>query len=1151
VRTARPESRSVIFAAPVFLAGRRIWHIGVALALLVLLGAGFDVWDMRRAAISAATSDMQDMGLVLSEQASRYIQLLDVMLKETQSRSRELGVRTPDDFRRAMGDEDTHRFLVERIKNLPQARAAAIFGADGMEINTSRTTPPAMYSVADIGYFQYLRDHPESALYVSGPGPGHVSHEMSVFLARRISGPDGGFLGVAVTAVNVAYLIDFYEAIGIGRHVSVTLLRRDGLLLARYPAPTVVRDSMPMSSNWYAVVAAGGGPYHTPGYFSETSAIVVAKPVHDYPVVIDVSIHDADVLATWRRQAAYTLSAGITLAAALVGLSWMVARHLRRQAEHAVARSGSERRLRDFAELASDWFWEQDADLRFIEVGMQDPSRPRDDRFCVGKQRSDLCDTSRDPEGWKKHQLDLLGHHRFHDFRYSFANGDGSLRHISVNGTPTFDAAGEFSGYRGTGRDVTAEVEHESELRKARDHSERSELLLHDAVDSMSEGFVMFDDEDRFVTCNDAYRATYAERASYLVPGAKFEDILRNVLADGGISLSHGREAEWLAERLKYHHNPTGSVEQLQANGTWIMATDRRMKSGGLAGLRIDITALKRAEAALRESEAHLDRAQAIANVGSWELELATGHAIWSKELYRIRGVSPEEFQPNTTNGVVFIHPDDYPEVARWIAGLAAGIDQAPRETRNIRPTGEVRLVRVEGRALTDPDGVIRRLAGTMQDITDQRGAEQKLVQAQKMEAIGNLTGGMAHDFNNSLGVIIGNLDLLGRRIKSDAASTELCDEARDGALRCADRIRLLLAFARQQTLRPRQTDVNILIKRTAKLLAHTLGETITLSLHLGVALSQVVADQAQLEAAVTNLANNARDAMPGGGHLDITTKTATLDAEYAALHQEVTPGTYVLIEISDSGTGISPDVINHIFEPFFTTKETGLGTGLGLSMVFGFVRQSGGHLAVYSELGHGSTFRIYLPRVVTGTAETATPTDFRPILGGNETVLVVEDNTKLREATARQLAALGYELREAEHAAAALTILSSGDRLDLLFSDIVMPGTMDGLDLAHRATQLRPQLKVLLTSGFPGIRGADRRLANDCPFSLLGKPYGHDELARAVRDTLDRSNDWTSPTVQSSTVQASAAQSSTVQSSTARNHSLFDCDLAITKEQV
>jgi len=384
---------------------------------------------------------------------------------------------------------------------------------------------------------------------------------------------------------------------------------------------------------------------------------------------------------------------------------------------------------------------------------------------------------------------------------------------------------------------------------------------------------------------------------------------------------------------------------------------------------------------------------------------------------------------------------------------------------------------------------------------------EQQLVQAQKMEAIGNLTGGMAHDFNNVLGAVVGNLDLLAREIKDNPAAEELRVEALDGALRGADLIRRLLAFARRQSLRPERTEVNALVEGIGMLLSRTVGEEIELTIELDPTVWPAMTDAAQLESALTNLATNARDAMRRGGRLAIATSNALLDAHYAEDQPEVTPGEYVLITVSDTGTGIDPAIVNRIFEPFFTTKEPGKGTGLGLSMVFGFVKQSGGHLVVYSEPGRGSTFRLYLPRGPVNGSEPVVSTGPRPAVGGDETVLVVEDNAQLRRAAVRQLKSLGYMTYEAENAEAALPILAGEDVVDLLFSDVVIPGETDGIELAQEATRLHPTLRVLLTSGFPDLRGTEHRIVS-LPYRLLSKPYRHDELARAVREVLDKDED-------------------------------------------
>ena len=388
-------------------------------------------------------------------------------------------------------------------------------------------------------------------------------------------------------------------------------------------------------------------------------------------------------------------------------------------------------------------------------------------------------------------------------------------------------------------------------------------------------------------------------------------------------------------------------------------------------------------------------------------------------------------------------------------------------------------------------------------ETAERRKAEAQLHQAQKMEALGQLTGGLAHDFNNHLGVIIGNLDLLDERPGLDTDQKELVGDALAAAVSGADLTRRLLAFARRQPLRPERIDANQLIGDITKLLRRTLGERIEIRLKLDGSIPQVLADPAQLDTAIANLANNARDAMPNGGELTIATSTRYLDEDYAAQHSEVTPGAYVVIEVSDTGCGMDPDTLSRVFEPFFTTKEPGKGTGLGLSMVFGFLKQSGGHINVYSEPGKGTTFRLYLRQNDLAAEEVdATGGEVETCSGGGERILVVEDNVKLRAVLVRQLNELGYRVSEAEHADGALALLDAGIEIDLLLTDIVMPGKLDGLGLARAFIERQPGGKVLLTSGFPGTRLTDVEEISPT-LRLLGKPYRKRDLARMLRETI------------------------------------------------
>jgi CheY-like chemotaxis protein len=368
--------------------------------------------------------------------------------------------------------------------------------------------------------------------------------------------------------------------------------------------------------------------------------------------------------------------------------------------------------------------------------------------------------------------------------------------------------------------------------------------------------------------------------------------------------------------------------------------------------------------------------------------------------------------------------------------------------------------------------------------------------QAYKLEAIGLLTGGVAHDFNNLLSIIIGNLDLLLERSRSDPEAEELARDALAAALCGADLTRSLLALIRRPPLRAQCPDLNEVITDLARLLDRGLGEHISVELSLAPVVWPVAIDRAQLESAITNLACNARDAMPRGGRLSIATRNIRINKNDSATHPEMKPGHYVMVEVSDTGIGMTPTVAEHIFEPFFTTKKS---SGLGLSMVADFVQQSGGHLSVRTESGRGTTFRLYVPRSPTKIAPTSAAAPCWQGSKQNATILVVENNLRLRRIVVRQLVKAGYQVAEAGDAEAALSILSTDQPIDLLLSDILIPGEMDGRELARAALALRPALRLVLTSGYC----VSASLGTEPPAMLLSKPYRRDELIRIVRATI------------------------------------------------
>ncbi len=384
----------------------------------------------------------------------------------------------------------------------------------------------------------------------------------------------------------------------------------------------------------------------------------------------------------------------------------------------------------------------------------------------------------------------------------------------------------------------------------------------------------------------------------------------------------------------------------------------------------------------------------------------------------------------------------------------------------------------------------------------ERRKTEAQLRQSQKMEAVGKLTGGVAHDFNNLLQVIAGNLQLLQRDLVGNERALNRLQTATRAVDRGAKLSSQLLSFARRQPLQPLVVNVNKVVRGMDDLLRRTLGEEVELETSTRPDLWNTALDPNQFENVIINLAVNARDAMNGSGKLTIEVGNATLDEHYCRMHPEVLPGQYVLLAVSDTGSGMTPEVIERAFEPFFTTKPEGRGTGLGLSMVYGFVKQSGGHIKLYSELGHGTTIKLYMPRAVEAESMDA-KVELGPIEGGTETILVVEDDAEVRTTVVEMVSELGYRVLKAVDAASALVILESGVPIELVFTDVVMPGPVRSPELARQAKALHPDIEVLFTSGYTEnaiVHGG--RL--DAGVQLLSKPYSREELARKVRQLLN-----------------------------------------------
>jgi PAS domain S-box-containing protein len=621
-----------------------------------------------------------------------------------------------------------------------------------------------------------------------------------------------------------------------------------------------------------------------------------------------------------------------------------------------------------------------------------------------------------------------------------------------------------------------------------------AEARLQALLESSPAGIAIWDADDRLAAFNSHYRDIFFRGREHMVRvGQSFTEQSRRFVTSGQMAVVAGVSDEFFRERERRRRTPGEPFEQ-QIGERWILTRENRTPEGGMISVHMDVTSLKQTEDALRESEERF-RAMADTMPALLWMDDADGRCVFVNKTwldYTGRTMA-EELGLGWTKAV---HPDDLPSTVT-IEGEARRHHKSFNEVYRLRRAdGEYRWFLDTGAPRFAGDGSFVGFIGTLLDITDQRRLEAELHQAQKVEAIGQLTGGVAHDFNNLLTVISGNLELASSRI-SDARVLGMLRLALEASEKGAALTQRLLAFARRQALSPQSLEIADLVGNLSELLRRTLGRSIEIAISAPAGLWPALVDRNQLENALLNLAINARDAMPEGGRLTIETANCEIAAGEVP---ELKPGRYVALTVVDSGHGMTADVREKAVHPFFTTKEPGKGSGLGLSMVYGFVKQSGGHLRIDSEAGRGTTIRMLLPVAL---RPRRSPSSARPedeVLGFVPgSALVVDDDPDVLNVAVSMLESIGYRVTTAVDGVSALGWIADGGPFDLLLTDIVLPGGMNGVQLASAIAARRPEMKVLLMSGY-----AERAL-DESGFSapLLHKPFRRHDLIEKLRQLL------------------------------------------------